>query len=551
MNKRIISIAIFLMAINFLTLAQDTKRERPKEWNNLIEGGAFIDRFEPIPVIGRLTSDTWGWKAVLPRYVDNGIEDPAWSYWGGNIVVDNENQYHLFVCRWPENNEKGHMMWSKSEVVQAVSSNRFGPYKVKGKAIGEGHNPEIFRLKDGRYVIYVIDAYYISDSLDGPWEKGKFDFEPRDRKIIEGLSNLTFTQREDGSILMVCRGGGIWISKTGLSPYYQISNKSVYPAFDGRYEDPVIWKTGFQYHLIVNDWYGRIAYYLRSKDGINWKIELGEAYTPGIAKYTDRTNEDWYKYERLKILQDDHGRAIQANFAVIDTSKWGDLGNDTHSSKNISIPLTKERFVFVLNKNKITAKTKSIKVKIAAENDFDPLTEVDVESLHFGASEEVNFGRGSKAISSHADGKDLIVIFDGKGNGITEDNFAGKLLGKTNQGKLLIGYSKLPGIQYAEPVLSALEPVFSANRNKVEVEFEIQNFGQVSSKKSEWEIHIETDSKTIVLRGKVDGLKPFQKIIVKKTFSENILWGEKCHLRIILNNNHQKLPLFRGDVILD
>jgi len=277
LTKRNFSITILFLAISFSAISQDIKRERPKEWDNLVKGGAFIDRFEPIPVIGKLTSDTWGWKAVLPRYVDNGIGDPAWSYWGGNIMVGTDSLYHLFVCRWPENNEKGHMMWSGSEVVHTVSANRFGPYKVKGDPIGKGHNPEIIRLKDGRYVIYVIDAYYVSDSLDGSWKKRAFDFDKRDRKIIEGLSNLTFTQREDGSILMVCRGGGVWISQTGLSPYYQISNKSVYPAFDGRYEDPVIWKTGFQYHLIVNDWYGRIAYHLRSKDGINWKVEPGEA----------------------------------------------------------------------------------------------------------------------------------------------------------------------------------------------------------------------------------------------------------------------------------
>lgn len=551
MNKRSFSCTILVLIISVVTFAQDIKRERPKAWDNLVRGGAFIDRFEPIPPIGKLTSDTWGSKAVLPRYVDNGIEDPNWSYWGGNIVVGPDGLYHLFVCRWPENNPKGHMYWSNSEVVHTVSANRFGPYKVKGDPIGKGHNPEIFRLKDGRYVIYVIDANYISDSLDGPWKKGKFDFDPRDRKIIEGLSNLTFTKREDGSVLMVCRGGGIWISKTGLSPYYQISNKSVYPAFDGRYEDPVVWRTGFQYHLIVNDWYGRIAYHLRSKDGVNWKVEPGEAYTPGIAKYTDGTVVDWYKYERIKILQDEQGRAIQANFAVIDTSKWGDLGNDRHSSKNISVPLTKERLISVLNKKKITGKTKSIEVKIQAENDFDPLTEVNIGSLHFGASEEVNFGNGSKAVSSHPDGKDLVVVFSGKENGLTDRDFAGKLLGETNNGKLLIGYSKLPGIQYIEPVLSAREPVFKTNGNKTEVEFEVQNFGQVKSQKSGWELHIDNGSESVVLEGKVPGLQPYEKTMVKKSFSENIPLGKNCRIKIILTKNVQKLPLYDREVNLD
>jgi len=551
MNKLILFTACIILFFSIASVAQDIERERPKEWENLVKGGAFIDRFEPIPVLGELRSDVWGWKAVLPRYVGNGIESPDWSYWGGNIIVGTDSLYHLIVCRWPEKNEKGHMYWRNSEVVQAVSKNRFGPYKVEGETIGKGHNPEVFQLKDGRYVIYVIDACYISDSLNGSWEKQQFEFDPRDRKIIEGLSNLTFTKREDGSVLMICRGGGVWISQTGISPYYQVSNKSAYPAFDGRYEDPVVWRTGFQYHMIVNDWYGRIAYYLRSKDGINWKLEPGEAYKPGIAIYTDGTKEEWYKYERIKILQDKWGRAIQSNFAVIDTSKWGDLGNDHHSSKNISIPLVKERFISVLNKKKIESKTETIGLKISAENDFDPLTEVNVESLRFGASEEVNFGGGCKALSSSADGKDLIVTFDGNGNGFTDLDFAGKLVGETNQGKLIIGYSKLPGVEYLESFLSARKPVLFMAGDQMELIFEIQNFGQVESSVSEWEIAMGTGSDTIVLNGKIGSLKPYEKTEIVKKISKSIQKEKEIPVKITLKNNRQKLPLFEGKINLD
>ncbi len=531
--------------------SQDIKRERPKEWDNLVIGGAFIDRFEAIPTIGELTSEVWGCDAVLPRYVDNGIEEVAWSYWGGNIVADEDGLFHLFVCRWPEDNEQGHKMWPQSEVVHAVSTNRLGPYKVKGEPIGPGHNPEIFKLHDGRFVIYVIDAYYISDSLEGPWEKSEFEFDPRDREIIEGLSNLTFTGREDGSVLMICRGGGIWISETGISPYRQISNKSIYPAYDGKYEDPVIWKTGFQYHMIVNDWYGRIAYSMRSKDGVNWKLEPGEAYTPGITRYTDGTNEDWYKYERIKILQDESGRAIQANFAVIDTIKWDDLGGDNHSSKNISIPLTKERFITILNEEKISEKTKRIEVRITAEKDFNPSTDIDLESLRFGASEKVNYGKGCKPVSSRSDGKDLVVVFDGKGNGFTSDNFAGKLLGKTKEGILLIAYSKLPGIEYLEPLLSSGKPRLTSTGNSKEIEFVVKNFGQVVSPEAEWEMQIEYSGKKMVSNGLVKELKPYETTLVKTTISEEVQKGENYQIKIFLTNNRQKLHLYNYEVIFD
>lgn len=51
-------------------------------------------------------------------------------------------------------------------------------------------------------------------------------------------------------------------------------------------------------------------------------------------------------------------------------------------------------------------------------------------------------------------------MFDGQGNGISADNFAGKLLGKTNQGKLLFGWARLPGVEFIQPVLSSLAPMF-------------------------------------------------------------------------------------------
>ena len=184
---------------------------------------------------------------------------------------------------------------------------------------------------------------------------------------------------------MVCRGGGVWFSQTGISPYMQVTDQRVYPPIDGRFEDPVVWRTNIQYHLIVNDWLGRIAYYLRSKDGVHWKVDPGEAYLPGIARYEDGTVEDWFKYERIKVLQDEHGRATQAHFAVIDVLKNEDKGSDEHSSKHICIPLTVGRLITILNRGPFDADTDKIRVKIAAEKDFDPHTDITLSTLRFGA----------------------------------------------------------------------------------------------------------------------------------------------------------------------
>ena len=519
--------------------AQTVERSRPDEWNNLVYGGRFMDRFLAMPVQGELTSETWGADNVKPRYIDNGIEDNEWSYWGGNAVPGPDGKYHLYVCRWREDSQRGHMEWGNSIVVHAVADISTGPYKVKD-TIGPGHNPEVFQLKDGRYVIYVMGNYYIADSVDEPWQREKFQFNPRDRRIIEGLSNLSFARREDGSYLMVCRGGGIWFSETGISPYNQVTDKRVYPPVAGNFEDPVVWRTTIQYHMIVNDWRGRIAYYLRSKDGINWKVEPGEAYMPGIAKYEDGTVVDWFKYERIKVLQDKHGRAMQAHFAVIDVLKNQDRGSDIHSSKHICIPLTVGRLLTILDNERITAETKTIRVKIAAEDDFNPHTDIDIDSLRFGASEKVNFGRGSKVIKTERSGDDLIVTFDGTGNGITNNNFAAKLLGKNSSGKLLYGYARLPWLNYLEPALSALAPKIAKKDDGFNIAVEVRNFGQVSSEPADIKIAYSTDDRIVEVAAEtISSLKPFQKTTVELT-CDNIFEASVAYtLKVIINPDAQ------------
>jgi len=452
--------------------AQITERERSEEWDNLVYGGRFMDRFLPIPVMGALSSDTWGAENVVPRYVENGIEDREWSYWGGNALKGPDRNYHLFVCRWLEDSRKGHGEWPRSIVVHAVAANPLGPYEVK-ETVGKGHNPEIFQLQDGRYVIYVIDGYYLADKLDGPWEYGRFEFDPQGKVIIEGLSNLSFARRPDGSILMVCRGGGIWISETGISPYRQLSEESVYPEVEGRFEDPVLWCTNIQYHMVVNDWYGRIAYYLRSKDGIHWKVDPGEAYLPGIARYEDGTEEEWFKYERMKVLQDELGRATQAHFAVIDVFKKEDKGKDNHSSKHICIPLTVGLQLEILNRKVIDCCIDSIRILLKAEEGFDPHSHMDLNSLRFGAPEEVNYGFGSRLIGTEESGNDLILIFEGKANGLDADNFTAKLLGKDREGKLLFGYARLPWVDYPDTPAT----VFAASVGAVYDTIRVADFG--------------------------------------------------------------------------
>ncbi|PKQ62512.1 hypothetical protein BZG02_12370 [Labilibaculum filiforme] len=550
-NHQII-FALIILAILFTipSQAQDIERQRPAEWEGLVYGGRFMDRFLPMPANGKLSAENWGTAAVKPRYTNNGIEDNEWSYWGGNIIKADDGKFHQFLCRWREDSKKGHMEWPNSETVHAISTNSIGPFKVID-VIGKGHNPEIYPLKDGRFFLYVNDGYYIAKSLNGPWEYNKFTYDQRERPVFDHMSNHTFAQREDGSYLMVCRGGGIWFSQTGLPPYYQVSEKSTYPPYDGRYEDPVVWRTNIQYHMIVNDWLGRIAYYLRSKDGINWKLDTGEAYMPGIARHENGQVEGWYKFERIKMLQDEYGRAYQANFAVADTIKKQDLGSDTHSSKNIAIPLSVGRLITILDQDKIDASTKIIRVLVKAEADFNPQKDLNIPSLRFGASEEVNYGRGCTVYKTEKSGDHLILLFKASGNGFTKENFTGKLLGKTKKGDLLFGYARLPWLEYNQQALSAKFPVLNGiSNNKLKIEIEVQNFGQISSIPSQLNIEYQEDDqwKTIAT-GTVPSLQSFEKTCLTleaRKFKER---GEQIHVRVTILQENQKSSVLEGGII--
>lgn len=555
MKRSIFLSAFTLFLFGSITMkAQVTERPRPAEWKNLIEGGRFMDRFLPMPAVGELTSDTWGDPAVVPRYIANGIKNRKWSFWGGNIKFCEDKKYHLFVCGWLESSLKGHATWPGSIVFNAVSDHSYGPFVVKD-TIGKGHNPEVFRLKDGRYMLYVIDGYYMADGCNGPWKYGKFEFLNRDRKLIEGNSNFTFAQRDDGSYLMICRGGGQWFSQTGLSPYNQVTGTRLsadkkiiplraYPDIEGRFEDPVVWRDNVQYNLIVNDWLGRIAFYLRSKDGVSWKVEAGEAYVPGVSRHPDGKVEGWWKYERLKIFQDQYGRAVQGNFAVIDVEKKFDQASDNHSSKNICIPLTAGRLMTILDKD---PKSKTFRVRIAAEPDFNPQTDIDLKSLVFGDPDNVNYGKGGKVLKSEKSGKDLVVTFDGAGIHFAEDEFSAKLLGKTTTGKLLFGYSRLPWVNFNEQILSACLPVFNATAKGYTLKAEVQNFGLAPSKPANLQVLNMTDGKeTVIASGMISKLKPYQKATIEMTCGKIFEKGKEYIIALRINQQGKKPVLLHG-----
>ena len=436
--KRVFGLAVVMMLGAGRLWGQAVERPRPFGWEKLVQGGRFMDRFEPERPIGEKTADCWGGDNVKPRDVRLGMEAKEYSYWGGNILRI-EGKYHLFVARWKESEPKGHMYWPNSEIAHCVSSRPDGDFAV-AEVVGPGHNPELFRCRDGSFALYCINNrgqahLYRSASVNGPWTYGRMQLDLNGKRLIEGESNFSFCRRPDGSVLAVCRGGGIWLSEDGIKPFVQMSERRVYPDVEGRFEDPVLWRDEVQYHMIVNDWLGRVAWYLTSPDGFDWTTQPGEAYTPAVCP-------GWFKLERMRVLQDDFGRVVQANFAVIDCVKWDDKGSDNHSSKNLTVPLNPGRRVAALRKTE-----RGWEVRIAKEEGFDPATDIETGSVIAGPQGMVAYGAGVPATGSERKDGELTLIFPDVPYGgpvIT-------LLGREKGGRLFFAAFRTDGIVLEGP----------------------------------------------------------------------------------------------------
>lgn len=511
-----------------------------QESTTMQKGGQFMDLLLPMEGSVAATESDWGtaagtssrgdWDGTLGRWKDNGIEDTERSYWGGNIVRGDDGKYHIFVAGWPSAT-CGHMQWSsKSMVYHVTADNVWGPYTYQG-TLGTGHNPEIYKTGD-TYIIYKIEplGYYHSTSLDGTWQTGEYTFDLRDRALIAGdnretsLSNCSFAQREDGSFVMIDRGGGIWVSRDGLSdPWHQLTDASVYlnsrVRTRGSLEDPVIWRDHLQYHMVVNDWSARYAYYYRSLDGLHWVMEDGKAYTgeDPFAKHADGTVERWHKYERPRVYQDEQGRAIRMNFAVIDCVKQEDLAGDSHSSKNINMPLTRQLLLEVLGTEPVTASTTSVRVLVRGEDDFNPRTDLNLSSLRFGSHDKVNYGNGLVYASSEPSGtSDLIITFTGQSgqSGITTGEWAAKMLGQKTDGSVAFGYAKMPGVNYQPAMLSAIVPAFGADGTVLSID--VSNYGQSDARAITVRVYNQAGT-TLLAHGTISSLAAYASETVTLT----------------------------------
>ncbi len=307
----------------------------------------FIDYFLPTPIHGTLTRNTWGADGVLPRDIENGLEDPTmkqYCYWDGQIIKAPDGKYHMFASRWDQ--VRGHNGWFGSVAVHAVSDSLTGPYVDKGMCWpddhgGRGHNVTALVLPDGRYAVVISETrpceVYVSKSLDGPWEHlGTITVEGEPRWHA---SNVTIMARPDQKFEFTERDGRVFISDKDILGPYTAQGPSVFPKGIPNLEDPCIWYSGGLYHILVNSWSTRKAYHLTSADGVHDWINRGVAYDPeaAIVRYTDGTVNHWNKLERPGVYIE-NGHVAAVTLAAIDVEKNQDKGNDQHGSKVLVIP---------------------------------------------------------------------------------------------------------------------------------------------------------------------------------------------------------------------
>jgi hypothetical protein len=245
-------------------------------------------------------------SGVVPRDTCNGIESPTnppgYYYWDGTLIHAADGTYHLFADRWP--GSEGFSSWGNSDPIHATGgTNPLGPFTDQGYAYSNGsfgsdphhgHNSQVVTLLDGTYGLIVSEVVpftvFTASSLDGPWTPCSGS--PGAGLSVPGggfggntnyASNVSLVVRPDKNFEITQRHGLIALSTNGICGPYTAqqptntypsseaipaaSSASIYPnrqkhsdpngpsTVESTYtlaEDPVIWFSGGQYHVLYD-----------------------------------------------------------------------------------------------------------------------------------------------------------------------------------------------------------------------------------------------------------------------------------------------------------
>ena len=345
----------------------------------------LINYFQPMPIVGKLSTTVWGASTVGPRDPANGLEDGGASggvgpqqetyfYWDGKILKGEDGKYHLYASHWrhsigfgpPAGGSTG---WETSIPLEAISDNVMGPYVSQGNAYSkneegndEGHNVTALLSPTGAnpYTLSVGEIVpgqmFSASSANGPWTPlGLVKTNSNGHGSCGSLSsNFTLTVGSDNRFWATSRGGCVMDSDQVIGTY-KVETNSVLPNLEnndnGDAEDEVIWYSGGYYHIVYNYWNVQRAYHIMSKDAVtNW-TSTGLAYEASQSpvnasskwlRYTDGTVNQWHNMERPGVYQE-NGHVRYFTFAVTDVNKNAS-GVNNGGSKVLVVPFDGVQF---------------------------------------------------------------------------------------------------------------------------------------------------------------------------------------------------------------
>ena len=345
----------------------------------------LINYFQPMPIVGKLSTTVWGASAVGARDPANGLEDSGatggvgpqqetYFYWDGKILKGEDGKYHLYASHWlhsigfgpPSGGSTG---WQTSIPMEAISDSAMGPYVVQGNCYtknqegnNQGHNVTALVAPAGAspYTLSVGEIVpgqmFSASSANGPWTPlGLMTTDSNGHSSCGTLSsNFTFTVGPDNRFWATSRAGCVMDSNQVLGTY-KVETDSVLPNLEnndnGDAEDEVIWYSGGYYHIVYNYWNVQRAYHIMSKDGLTKWTSTGLAYqasqSPANAnskwlRYTDGTVNQWHNMERPGVYQE-NGHVTHFTFAVTDVDKNAS-GVNNGGSKVLVVPFDGVQF---------------------------------------------------------------------------------------------------------------------------------------------------------------------------------------------------------------
>ena len=120
-------------------------------------------------------------------------------------------------------------------------------------------------------------------------------------------------------------------------------------------------------------------------------------------------------------------------------------------------------------------------------------------------------------------------------------------MGKTKKGALLFGYSRLPGVDYIEPHLSARKPEFIINDKGFVAQVEIENFGQITSASAIIKMQYVTDNEKAIeiASAEMPEIAPFEKAEITLTGNSIINDQIERTLQIIAISEGKKMIIYQ------